>query len=56
MPMSPNLETPYDPDKPEFAHNFLEKIVAECTTVKQAVALLRAYSLPPTSAHALTST
>ncbi len=43
----PQSDTPYDPDKPQFPHNFLEKIVAECRTVKQAVALLRAYSLPP---------
>ncbi len=43
----PNIETPYDPDKPEFQHNFLEKIVAECATVKQAITLVRAYSLPP---------
>jgi len=43
----PKSDTPYDPDKPQFQHNFLEKIVSECTTVKQAVSLVRAYSLPP---------
>jgi len=49
----PATDTPYDPDKPEIRHNFLEKIVAECDTVKQAVALLRTYSLPraPHLAH-----
>ena len=39
--------TPYDADKPQFRRNFMEKIVAECATVKQAIALVRAYSLPP---------
>lgn len=43
----PHSETPYNPDKPQFQHNFLEKIVAECASVKQAVAMVRAYSLPP---------
>jgi hypothetical protein len=43
----PRTKTPYDPDKPQFTHNFLEKIVAECSTVKQAVAMVRAHSLPP---------
>jgi hypothetical protein len=43
----PRTDTPYDPDKPQLQHNFLEKIVAECATVKQAVAMLRAYSMPP---------
>jgi choloylglycine hydrolase len=43
----PKSQTPYDPDKPQFRHNFLDKIVAECVTVKQAVNLIRAYSLPP---------
>ncbi len=43
----PETDTPYDPDKPELQHNFLEKIAAECATVKQAIAVLRAYSLPP---------
>jgi choloylglycine hydrolase len=49
----PRSETPYDPDKPQFQHNFLEKIVAECATVRQGIALLRAYSLPrgPHGAH-----
>ena len=42
----PKGPTPYDPDKPQFRHNFLEKIVAESATVKQAVAMIRAYSLP----------
>jgi len=42
----PKAATPYDPDKPQFRHNFLEKIVAESTTVKQAVAMVKAYSLP----------
>ena len=43
----PSSATPYDPDKPQFRHNFLEKIVAECANVKQAIALVRAYTLPP---------
>ena len=43
----PKSATPYDSDKPQFRHNFLDKIVAECVTVKQAVNLIRAYSLPP---------
>jgi choloylglycine hydrolase len=48
----PKSVTPYDPDKPQFRHNFLEKIVAEAATVKQAISLVRAYSLPPQhSAH-----
>ncbi len=49
----PHIETPYDPDKPEFQHNFLEKIVAECATVKQAITMVRAHSLPqnPHQAH-----
>jgi len=42
----PASRTPYDPDKPHFRHNFLEKIVSECATVKQAVAMVRAYTLP----------
>jgi choloylglycine hydrolase len=43
----PKSQTPYDPDKPQFRHNFIDKIVSECATVKQAVNLIRAYSLPP---------
>jgi hypothetical protein len=43
----PKSDTPYDPDKPQFRHNFLDKIAADCATVKQAVNLIRAYSLPP---------
>ncbi len=43
----PAGKTPFDPDKPQFRHNFLEKIVAECATVKQAIAMVQAYSLPP---------
>jgi len=42
----PKSITPYDPDKPQFRHNFLEKIVAESATVKQAISMIRAYSLP----------
>lgn len=42
----PPGKTPYDPDKPQFRHNFLEKIVSECATVKQAVAMVQAYTLP----------
>jgi len=42
----PRSQTPYDPDKPHFRHNFLEKIVSECATVKQAVAMVQAYTLP----------
>ncbi len=42
----PASRTPYDPDKPHFRHNFLEKIVSECATVKQALAMIRAYTLP----------
>lgn len=42
----PASQTPYDPDKPQFRHNFLEKIVSECATVKQAVAMVQAYTLP----------
>lgn len=43
----PKSRTPYDPDKPQFRHNFLEKIVSECVNVRQAVSMIRAYSLPP---------
>jgi choloylglycine hydrolase len=42
----PKSRTPYDPGKPHFRYNFLEKIAAECATVKQAVAMIRAYTLP----------
>ena len=42
----PRSQTPYDPDKPHFRHNFLEKIVSECATVKQAVSMVQAYTLP----------
>lgn len=42
----PASRTPYDPDRPHFRHNFVEKIVSECATVKQAVAMVRAYTLP----------
>ncbi len=42
----PASKTPYDPDKPHFRHNFLEKIVSECATVKQAIAMVQAYTLP----------
>jgi penicillin V acylase-like amidase (Ntn superfamily) len=44
----PPGETPHDAGKPQFRHNFVEKIVAECSSVKQAIALVQAYSLPPT--------
>lgn len=42
----PRTETPYDPDKPHFRYNFGEKILAECSTVKQAVNMIQAYTLP----------
>jgi len=42
----PASQTPYDPDKPQFVHDFLQKIVSECKTVKQAVSMIKAYSLP----------
>ena len=42
----PRGATPYDPDKPHFRHNFLEKIVSECANVKQAIAMIKAYTLP----------
>jgi hypothetical protein len=38
---------PHDPDKPQIRHNFIEKVIAEAATVKQAVALVRAYTFPP---------
>ena len=38
---------PHDSDKPQIRHNFIEKIVAEAATVKQAVTLVRAYVFPP---------
>lgn len=43
---TPRTQTPYDPDKPHFRHNFLEKIISECATVKQAIAMISAYTLP----------
>ncbi len=43
----PKSATPYDADKPQFRHNFLDRIVAECVNVKQAVSMIRAFSLPP---------
>lgn len=43
----PSGDTAHDPDKPQFTHNFLEKIVAECATVKQAISMARAYTFPP---------
>ncbi len=43
----PRSQTPYDQDKPQFRHDFLQKIVSECTTVKQAISMIKAYSLPP---------
>jgi len=43
----PKSETPYDPDKPQFRHNFLDRIISECANVKQAVNMIRAFSLPP---------
>jgi hypothetical protein len=42
----PRDKTPYDPHKPQFRHNFLEKIVSECATVAQAISMVKAYSLP----------
>ena len=37
----------HDSDKPQIRHNFIEKIIAEAATVKQAVTLVRAYTFPP---------
>jgi choloylglycine hydrolase len=42
----PRTDTPYDPDKPHFRYNFGEKILAECSTVKQAIRMFQAYTLP----------
>jgi hypothetical protein len=44
---TPPGNNPHDPDKPQFRHNMLEKIVAETATVKQALAMARAYTFPP---------
>lgn len=46
MASVPHGRTPYDPSKPHFRHNFLEKIASEAATVKQAVSMVRAYTLP----------
>jgi hypothetical protein len=43
---TPPGDNPHDPDKPEFRYNFVEKIVAEAATVKQALALVRAHVFP----------
>ncbi len=42
----PRTVTPFDADKPQFRHNFLDKIAAECENVKQAIAMIQAYTLP----------
>ena len=42
----PQTQTRYDRDKPHFRYNFSEKILAECSTVKQAINMIEAYSLP----------
>ncbi len=42
----PRTDTAYDPDKPHFRYNFGEKILAECSTVKQAVRMFQAYTMP----------
>jgi hypothetical protein len=39
-------KTPYDPDKPHFRYNFIERIVAEAASVKQVLAMVKAYTLP----------
>jgi hypothetical protein len=44
---TPAGNNPHDPDKPQIRHNFLEKIVAETATVKQALNLVRAHTFPP---------
>lgn len=44
--VTPRTRTPYNPNKPHFRYNFAEKIIAECATVKQAVAMIQAYTLP----------
>jgi hypothetical protein len=44
---TPSGGLPHDPEKPQIRHNFIEKVVAEAATVKQAVALVRAYTFPP---------
>lgn len=46
MASVPEGKTPYDPDKPHFRHNFLEKIASEAENVKQVVSMVRAYTLP----------
>jgi hypothetical protein len=42
----PETDAPYDPEKPHFRHNFLEKIASEAENVKQVVSMVRAYTLP----------
>jgi hypothetical protein len=42
----PETKTPYDPDKPHFRYNFFEKIISEAASVKQAISMVRAYTLP----------
>jgi hypothetical protein len=44
---APAGHTSFDPDKPQIQHNFIEKIASETATVKQAIAMARAYSAPP---------
>jgi hypothetical protein len=44
---TPPAGNPQDPDKPQFGHNMFEKIVADAATVKQALAMVHAYTFPP---------
>lgn len=44
---TPDGHNPHDPDKPQFKHNLIEKIVAEAQTVKQAIAMVSAFTWPP---------
>ena len=49
----PETQVPYDPAKPHFRHNFLEKIASEAENVEQVVSMVRAYTLPtqPVNLH-----
>jgi hypothetical protein len=46
MASVPETKTPYDPAKPHFRHNFLERIASEAENVNQVVSMVRAYTLP----------
>jgi hypothetical protein len=43
---TPPGDNAHDPDKPQFRHNFVEKLLSEAASVKQAVALAAAYAFP----------